>query len=129
MALLEPFLRAQLRGLVESGAVSPEVFAAYVAAGRAPGVVRGWCEDYRAAATIDLEHDRRDRAAGRRIACPLLVLWGARNRVWEQFGDVLGIWREHASGDVAGEALDCGHFLPEESPARTLELLQSFLQR
>jgi haloacetate dehalogenase len=128
-AAIEPFLRLQLRGMVESGGVSPEVFAGYVAAARAPGVLRGWCEDYRAAASIDLEHDRADRAAGRRIACPLLVLWGARNRVWELFGDVPGIWREHASGAVTGEALDCGHFLPEEAPARTLELLQSFLQR
>jgi haloacetate dehalogenase len=126
---LEPFLRTQLRGLVESGAVSPEAFAAYLAAARAPDIVRGWCEDYRAAASIDLQHDRADRAAGRRIACPLLVLWGARNRVWEQFGDVLAIWRDHAADEVTGEPLDCGHFLPEEAPARTLELLQGFLRR
>jgi len=124
---MEPFLRAQLRGQVQSGAVSAEAFAAYLEAANDQEVVRGWCEDYRAAATIDLVHDRADRDAGRRIACPLLVLWGGRNPVWEQFGDPLSIWREHATGEVRGEALDCGHFLPEEAPERTLHLLEAFL--
>ena len=124
---IEPFLRTQLRGQVQSGAVSAEAFDAYLEAARDPEVVRGWCEDYRAAATIDLVHDRADRDAGRRIACPLHVLWGGRNPVWEQFGDPLAIWREHAAGDVRGEALDCGHFLPEEAPERTLHLLEAFL--
>jgi haloacetate dehalogenase len=126
-AAIEPFLRAQLRGQVQSGAVSAEAFDAYLGAARDPEVVRGWCEDYRAAATIDLVHDRADRDAGRRVGCPLLVLWGGRNPVWEQFGDPLAIWREHAAGEVRGEALDCGHFLPEEAPERTLHLLEAFL--
>ena len=73
------------RGALRSGAVSEEAFAAYLAAGRDPEVVRGWCEDYRAAASIDLEHDRADRDAGRRITCPLLALWGSRNPVWQQY--------------------------------------------
>ena len=125
-AAIEPVLRAQLGGLLRSGAVSEEAFAAYLAAARDPEVLRGWCEDYRAAASIDLEHDRADRDAGRLLGCPLLALWGARNPVWELFGDVLAIWRGHAV-DVRGEALDCGHFVPEEAPRRTLELLRGFL--
>ncbi len=124
---IEQFLQTQLGGVVRSGAISAEAFAAYLAAGRDPEVVRGWCEDYRAAASIDLEHDRADRAAGHRVACPLLVLWGTRNPVWAQYADFLAVWREHAP-DVRGEALDCGHFIPEEQPARTLELLGAFLE-
>jgi haloacetate dehalogenase len=129
LGAMEPFMRAQLRGQVQSGAVSAEAFAAYLAAAEDPDVVRGWCEDYRAAATIDLVHDRADRDAGRKITCPLLVLWGGRNPAWETFGDLLAIWREHATGEVRGEALDCGHFLPEEAPERTLRLLEAFLGR
>ena len=91
-----------------------------------PAAIHGSCEDYRAAAAIDLEHDRADRDAGRLVACPLLALWGTRNPVWEQYPDFLAIWREHAPA-VGGEALDCGHFIPEEEPAKTLELLSAFL--
>jgi haloacetate dehalogenase len=123
---IEQFLRTQFRGAVESGAVSEEAFAVYLAAGRNPETVRGWCEDYRAAASIDLEHDRSDRDAGRRIGCPLLALWGTRNPVWQQYADFLGSWRDHAS-DVRGAGLDCGHFIPEEQPAQTLDLLGAFL--
>ena len=123
---IEQVLRTQLGGALRSGAVSEEAFAAYLAAGRDPEVVRGWCEDYRAAASIDLEHDRADRDAGRRITCPLLALWGSRNTIWQLYPDFLAIWREHAL-DVSGEALDCGHYIPEEQPARTLELLGAFL--
>ena len=123
---IEQFLRTQFRGAVESGAVSGEAFAAYLAAARDPETVRGWCEDYRAAASIDLEHDRADRDAGRRVACPLLALWGTRNPVWTQYADFLAIWREHAP-DVRGEGLDCGHFIPEEEPLGTVELLTAFL--
>ena len=123
---IEQFLRTQLGGVLRSGAVSGEAFAAYLAAARNPETVRGWCEDYRAAASIDLEHDRADRDAGRLVACPLLALWGTRNPVWEQYPDFLAIWREHAPA-VGGEALDCGHFIPEEEPATTLELLSAFL--
>ncbi len=123
---IEQFLCTQFGGVQRSGAVSEEAFAAYLAAGRDPEVVRGWCEDYRAAGSIDLEHDRADRDAGRRVTCPLLALWGTRNPVWEQYRDVLAVWREHAA-DVRGEGLDCGHFIPEEEPAKTLELLRTFL--
>lgn len=80
------------------------------------------CEDYRAAASIDLEHDRTDD--GRRIACPLLALWGEFGLMHRHF-DVLATWREKA-GQVEGRALPCGHFLPEEKPEATADALEAF---
>ncbi len=80
------------------------------------------CEDYRAGASIDLEHDRGDLL--RRIACPLLVLWGGKNPVWERF-DMLDTWRQRAE-TVTGEALPCGHYLPEEAPDATYARLHAF---
>lgn len=97
---------------------------AYRAAFRDPATIHASCEDYRAAATIDLEHDRAD--ADRRITCPLLVLWGEKGLMHRRF-DVLATWREKAAGPVEGRALPCGHFLPEEAPEATAEALAAFL--
>jgi len=90
-----------------------------------PGAAHALCEDYRAAATIDLEHDRADRAAGRRLAMPLQVLWGARGIVQRCF-DPLAEWRKVAA-DVRGQALPCGHYIPEEAPEALLEACLPFL--
>lgn len=87
-----------------------------------PDTIHAACEDYRAAASIDLEHDEAD--ADLRIACPLLVLWGGRGFVHRSY-DVLAVWREQAD-EVTGESLDCGHFLPEERPQETAEHLLRF---
>jgi haloacetate dehalogenase len=84
--------------------------------------VHASCEDYRAAAGIDLEHDRAD--AGRRVECPLLVLWGEHGAMHRLY-DVLGTWRDKAA-DVRGRALPCGHFLPEEAPEETAAELLAF---
>jgi haloacetate dehalogenase len=90
---------------------------------RRPGAVHASCEDYRAGASIDLEHDRAD--AERRVACPLLVLWGAEGRMGRIY-DVLATWHAVAD-DVRGRALPGGHFVPEEAPRETVrELLQFF---
>lgn len=89
-----------------------------------PATIHASCEDYRAAATIDLEHDRADADA--RVECPLLALWGGRGLVGRRY-DVLATWREKAA-DVSGTALDCGHFLPEENPEDTLAALLAFLR-
>jgi haloacetate dehalogenase len=105
-----------------------EVRAAYVQALRDPGHAHAICEEYRAAATIDREHDRADRAAGRRIACPLLVLWSARGALdsWyvEESGPI-ALWQAWGD-DVQGHALDAGHFFPEEAPEETAEALRRF---
>ncbi len=91
-----------------------------------PGTAHGICEDYRAAAGIDLEHDRADRDAGRRIAAPLLALWGKQGVVQRCF-DPLAEWRKVAT-QVDGEALDCGHYIPEEAPEALLARALPFLR-
>jgi haloacetate dehalogenase len=97
----------------------------YVRAFRDPRCIHATCEDYRASATIDLEHDRKDRK--KKLRMPLLALWGKRG-VIERFFDPLRDWREVAR-DVTGRALPCGHFLPEEAPRETLGELRRFLRR
>lgn len=93
---------------------TPGALAEYERCAVIAGTAESICEDYRASATIDLEHDRIDIAAGRRLAMPLRVLWGEHGAVGRCF-DVLALWRERAC-DVAGRAVPCGHYLPEEAP-------------
>lgn len=83
------------------------------------------CEDYRAGATIDREIDEADRHEGRKINRPMLVLWGSEGGISAK-GDVLGLWRGWCT-DVEGQALPCGHFLPEEAPDATASALAAFL--
>jgi len=105
------------------GCFDPAALAEYKRCFRDPETIHATCEDYRAAAGIDLEHDRAD--LDRKLACPLLVLWGAEG-VIERSYPVLEIWRERAQ-DVTGKALPCGHFLAEEAPSETLAELLEFL--
>jgi haloacetate dehalogenase len=100
-----------------------EALADYLAAARNPDMIRGMCEDYRAAATIDLEHDRESRAAGARIQCPFLVLWGAKAKI-PRWYDPLAIW--YAAADVAGAAIASGHYLAEEAPDAVTQRLLAF---
>ena len=88
-----------------------------------PTTIHAICEDYRAGATIDFAHDEADRGF-RKIASPLLALWGKRGYM-EQWYDVLAIWREWAA-DARGRALDCGHYLAEEAPDETAAELIAF---
>jgi haloacetate dehalogenase len=104
-------------------AFDPEAIDAYVRAFADPRAIHASCEDYRAAGTIDLEHDRADR--GRKINTPVLALWGARAVVGKLF-DCLADWREVAN-NVTGRAIDCGHFLPEEAPVETLAEIERFI--
>ena len=104
-------------------AFDPEAIGEYVRAFADPRAIHASCEDYRAAGTIDLEHDRADR--GRKINTPVLALWGARAVVGTLF-DCLADWREVAN-KVAGRAIDCGHFLPEEAPLETLAEIELFI--
>jgi haloacetate dehalogenase len=103
---------------------APEALAEYERCFALPGSAMAACEDYRASATIDLDHDRTDRAAGRKITAPLRVLWGAHGTVGRCF-DVLALWRE-AAADVTGRALDCGHYIAEEQPAALLDEIHDF---
>ncbi len=93
---------------------TPLALAAYERAAGLPGAAHGICEDYRAAASIDLEHDRADRDAGRLMHTPTLVLWGAQGVVHSCFKP-LDEWRRVAT-DVRGDALPCGHYIAEEAP-------------
>jgi haloacetate dehalogenase len=90
-----------------------------------PEMIHASCEDYRAAAAIDLEHDRADRAAGVRLRAPLLALWGAHG-VIERCFRTMDEWRRVAD-DVRGSALPAGHYLPEEVPELVTEALEGFL--
>lgn len=101
-----------------------EAMAEYLRCFRQPETIHATCEDYRAAASIDLDHDRADH--GRTVAAPTLVLWGARGLVGSAY-DVLDVWRSRCA-DVRGRGLDCGHFLPEEAPDETLAELLGFLK-
>ncbi|MCX5542986.1 alpha/beta hydrolase [Paraburkholderia sp. CNPSo 3076] len=106
---------------------APEAYAEYLRCLSDPATAHGICEDYRASITIDLEHDRADLAAGKRIACPFLALWGAHGTVGQCF-DPLAEWRSWNAG-VSGAALPCGHYLAEEAPQLLLERVLPFLQR
>ena len=109
-------------------AFAAEVRTAYVEALRDPAHVHAICEEYRAGGSLDRTHDEEDRAAGRRIVCPLLALWGGRGPLstwYVDAGGPLTLWREWAR-DVRGHALDAGHFFPEEIPADTADLLARF---
>ncbi|GAA0428298.1 alpha/beta fold hydrolase [Massilia aurea] len=103
----------------------PRALAEYQRCLALPGAAHGICEDYRAAATIDLEHDRVDRDAGSRLALPLMVLWGEQGVVGRCF-DPLAEWQRVAA-DVQGEALPCGHYIAEEAPEMLLERVLPFL--
>jgi haloacetate dehalogenase len=121
-----PFYILKRLGRGKSGLehFSREAMAEYTRAFRDPRTIHATCEDYRAAATIDLVHDRKDLR--RKIAMPVLALWG-KHGVIEALFDCLADWREVAR-DVRGRALPCGHFIPEEKPRELLAELRRFLK-
>ena len=102
-----------------------EVVTEYARCFRDPAAIHASCEDYRAAASIDLEHDAADDRAGHRIKAPLLALWGAKGFVGRAF-DVLASWREKSDAPVSGHPVPSGHFLPEEAPDETASALIAF---
>ena len=97
----------------------------YLAAAHDPEMIAGMCEDYRAAATIDLEHDRISRSAGLRVRCPMLVLWGEKGRIGGWY-DPVTLWREYCSATVTGGPVPSGHYLAEEAPAAVLAYAEPF---
>jgi haloacetate dehalogenase len=110
----------------DPGRMGAEAFADYRRAIHDPATVHAMCEDYRAGLGVDRAHDDADRRAGRRLACPLLVLWAARDDLGELYGDVLGVWSDWAD-DVRGRPLDGGHHLSEEAPEELAAELRAFL--
>jgi haloacetate dehalogenase len=120
------YLRKKLLKLTaDLSHVPPEIWAEYVRCFNEK-TIRGSCGDYRAAATIDCALDTAD--LGRKLAMPLLVLWGARSRVGRRFADPLAIWRARAEA-VQGAALPCGHYVNEEAPEAVLEWFLRFFAR
>ena len=108
-------------------AFEPAALAEYERCVKIAGTAQAICGDYRASAGIDLDHDRADIAAGRRLVQPLRVLWGEHGVVGHCF-DVLALWRERA-GQVEGRSVPCGHYIAEEAPALLLEESTQFFRR
>ena len=106
--------------------IEPEALAEYERCFGRPDALHASCEDYRASAGIDLDHDRASRAAGTKIGCETLVLWGERGVVHKLF-DPLALWRAQCAAQVSGEVMAAGHFIPEERPAEiAAHLLRHF---
>ena len=108
-----------------AGFFHPDALADYMAAVRDPAMIRGMCEDYRAATGIDLVHDRESRTAGRKVQCPMLVLWGDKGKIQEWY-EPLGIWRQYCAAEVTGASLPTGHYLAEEAPQAVIEQFETF---
>lgn len=104
-------------------AFTPEALAEYQRCFQDPMMIHGTCSDYRAAATIDLEHDRS--LGQKKIECPVLVLWGKQGFLAKKY-DVLGLWQQRAM-NVTAKAINCGHFLAEEAPDETFQAMHIFL--
>lgn len=120
---VEFYLKAWFFEGIYPGAVDSQAFAEYLRSFRDPATIHASCEDYRAAASIDLDHDAVD--LDRKISCPVLALWAEQGLMHRLF-NVLDTWRERAS-NVNGKPLPGGHYLPEESPQAVLQELTKFL--
>jgi haloacetate dehalogenase len=117
------YLRAKMADSLHRGVFAPEAWAEYERC-FTPGAIHASCEDYRAAAGIDLDHDRADRDAKRGIKCPLLALWGERGIIGSCFRPI-DEWKRVAA-DVRGRSLPAGHYLPEEVPDAVAAELETF---
>ena len=131
------YLHAKLGGWGSQGLgyIEPEALAEYERcfcnpapnAQSWPAAIHSACEDYRASAGIDLEHDRESRARGDKIACDTLVLWGERGVVNRLFQPI-ALWQAQCAGQVSGQAVPAGHFIPEELPELTAQALADFMR-
>lgn len=121
------YLHTKLAGWGAGGLrhLEPEAVAEYERCFCRAESIHAACEDYRASAGIDLEHDRESRARSERIACDMLVLWGTKGLVGKMF-DPLGLWQAQCAATVSGHAMPAGHFIPEELPAPTADALRGF---
>ncbi|MEU2923637.1 alpha/beta hydrolase [Streptomyces sp. NPDC007251] len=103
-----------------------EAYEDYHRAIHNPATVHAMCEDYRAGLGVDREHDDTDRQAGRRINCPLQVLWATHDDMVDLYGDVLSVWRDWASNRLDGGPIDSGHHIAEEAPEALVVALREF---
>ena len=122
------YLHAKLGGWGSGGLghIEPRALAEYERCFCRDEAIHTACEDYRASAGIDLEHDRESRARGHKIACDTLVLWGEHGVVQRLF-DPLALWQAQCAGAVTGWAMPAGHFIPEQLPDETAAALQAFM--
>ena len=122
----EYFLKKTLGAWSANKTFSDDVFKEYLRCFSKPETIHASCEDYRAAASTDLDHDLSDQEANNKIQCPTLILWGKKGLIGKSY-DVLETWRNKTDMEPRGQALSCGHFLPEESPDATLLAMVKFL--
>jgi haloacetate dehalogenase len=115
---------AWYRGTAEQ--MGAEAYEDYRRAIHDPATVHAMCEDYRAGLGIDREHDDADRQAGRRIGCPLQVLWATRDDMADLYGDVLGVWRDWAGDRLEGGPIESGHHMAEDAPDALVTALREF---
>jgi len=104
--------------------ISPAVFREYLRTFRQPATIHAICEDYRAAASIDLEHDKVD--LDKKIQCPLLVLWSEKGPFHRMY-NVLQTWQDRAAVQAQGSVMPTGHFLPEQMPEELTQDIRTFL--
>jgi haloacetate dehalogenase len=123
------YLHAKLGGWGAGGLgyIEPQALAEYERCFCRADSIHAACEDYRASAGIDLNHDRESRARGDKIACDMLVLWG-RNGLIEKMFKPMALWQAQCAGHVAGESMPAGHFIPEELHLETAQALQAFFR-
>ena len=122
------FLKAKISSWAKlDNPFTDEALHSYLEAFRNPETIHASCEDYRAAASIDLDHAREDLANGRNIQCPVLSLWGARGFAAKSY-DLIKTWEAVSDAPVKGIGMDCGHFVPEECPAETTTALLDFFK-
>lgn len=111
----------------DAGAFHKEAIASYEEMFHHEDAVHAMCEDYRAGASIDLDEQREDIKNGRKIKCDVRILWGSKGLVGKMF-DPIEEWQKVTSGKVTGEAVECGHYIPEEAPETTIRHALDFFQ-